>query len=87
MREHASGRQPNSVAVETLRIKSEEKMKQYLHELSADREVSLSDSIVRDYHVLDEQFFVVEQEVAVCLHKFGKGWLGTAYELFWSMTE
>lgn len=81
MREHASGRQPNSVAVENLRIKSEKQMVAYLHELRAGHRVSLCDSIVRGYYVLDEQFFVVEQEIAVCLHTFGKGWLGIIHPL------
>lgn len=76
MREQVSGRRSNSLAVQKLRLKAEKDMRQYLLDLGSGNKVQTCDSIVRDYYVLDEQYFIVEQEVSVCLHTFSKSWLG-----------
>jgi len=67
---------PDSRTVETLRAEAKEKMEQYRHELS-NVNIACGDSIVRDYHVLSEQHFFIEQEVSVYLHSPGESaWTG-----------
>ena len=65
-----------SAAVESLRSEGRKALRTYAHELIVKTGVRRGDSIVRDYHVLDEKTFILEQEVYICLSKVGKSWAG-----------
>jgi hypothetical protein len=51
-------------------------MGQFQHQLRTSRGIEQSQSIVRDFFVLDEQRFVLEQEISVCVHKSEVGFFG-----------
>lgn len=51
-------------------------MEQYRHYLKLNREVKPGDSIVRRYSVLDDEHFLIEQDISVSLNFTGKQWVG-----------
>lgn len=40
------------------------------------RNVGLGDSIVRSYHIHDQELFSIEQDISVCCVKVASGFLG-----------
>lgn len=62
--------------LESVRLKAKKQMDAYRHDLMLGSNAHLCDSIVRDFHVLDGQYFIVEQEIAICLHFSDEGWIG-----------
>lgn len=63
--------------VAKLRSEAKEKMGSYWHELGISGvNIACGDSIVRDYHVLGERHFFLEQEVSVYLHAEESTWTG-----------
>lgn len=86
MRAYASNSERNSEVIQKLRLQSKEHMGEYLDSLRSGYNVRLSDSIVREFHVMDERFFVVEQEISICLHTLSKGWLGMVHSILLSIS-
>lgn len=68
-------KRPTQDELEALRRKNQFAFGQYLHDLTIGRNVKLSDSIVRSYHVHDEKHFSIEQEMCMCCVKSEFGWL------------
>ncbi|KXS94826.1 hypothetical protein AC578_3655 [Pseudocercospora eumusae] len=65
--------------LDKMRLSTIEQLAEYQHCLRQGKQVNLCDSIVRGLCVIDEQHFIIEQEVAVCVQletrKDGdKGW-------------
>lgn len=61
--------------VDALRLDGERGMGRYEHDLMIGSGLEAGDSIVRSFSVLDEKNFLIEQEMSICLHKYGKGWI------------
>nr|POE75757.1 glutamyl-trna(gln) amidotransferase subunit a [Quercus suber] len=75
------GSRADSQRIDRLRADAATSMSIYRHELMLNSNVCCGDSIVRQYHVLDEKYFVLEQEIAVALHLHGKkGWIGMLHQ-------
>lgn len=48
----------------------------YDHNLMLGQNFHLGDSVVRDFYTLDAENFIVEQEIAICLHFRDGHWTG-----------
>nr|POE69214.1 hypothetical protein CFP56_75652 [Quercus suber] len=76
------GSKTDAQLVDQLRGDASTSMAIYHHELMLNSNVSCGDSIVRKYHVLDEKYFVIEQEIAVALQLREKmGWIDVGHSL------
>lgn len=67
---------PNPQMVEKLRSEAKTKMESYRHDLVSNDNMRCGDSIVRDYHVLGERHFFLEQEISVYMHSGESAWTG-----------
>lgn len=73
---------PHKRPIDEVRAETSRCMEHYKHALMNGHGVHLSDSIVRDFHVLDAQYFIIEQEISVCVQFHDKdkkplrGWTG-----------
>ncbi|WPB07564.1 uncharacterized protein RHO25_012225 [Cercospora beticola] len=66
--------------VQDLRAKVDAGMIQYIRSLKSGQSHEVGDSIVRPCHVVDNETFVLEQQITVCLHLLKSGWI----VLIWS---
>lgn len=66
----------NQNAVDRLRKQAANDMSIYRTLLKNDRDFKQGDSIVRDFHVLDEKHCVIDQEASVTILDVGKTWIG-----------
>jgi hypothetical protein len=62
--------------VEKMRAESRKQLDRYRHDLTTSPDVRLGDSIVRDFFILDEEHFALEQEISVCMHFQNTEWTG-----------
>ena len=62
--------------VDSLRAKAATDLLSYQTELRRSGALQLGDSIVRNFHVLDEQHCVIEQEIVISVFDVGKTWMG-----------
>lgn len=64
--------------IDELRHSATKEMAEYLNDLgkSLDASRSISESMVRAYHVLDRRYFAIEQQVSICFQQHDKGWTG-----------
>lgn len=63
-------------AVDTLRGKAANELLSYQNELRQKGVLQIGDSIVRNFHVLDERHCVIEQEIVISIFDVGKTWMG-----------
>lgn len=63
--------------VDDLREKAALDFQRYQTELRGNWTLKQGDSIVRDFHVLDERHCVIEQEMVISIFDIGKTWMGT----------
>ena len=66
----------NQKEIQRLRSTAAAQMKEYLVNLKRENDVKTGDSIVRSFAIHDEEHYSLEQDMALCVNKFGKGWLG-----------
>jgi hypothetical protein len=59
-----------------LRGKAANDLHGYQTELRGNWALKPGDSIVRDFHVLDERHCVIEQEIVISIFDIGKTWIG-----------
>ncbi|KAL8903057.1 MAG: hypothetical protein Q9207_004189 [Kuettlingeria erythrocarpa] len=80
---HASPSLPSSLdqiirlkicTVDELRREAIEAKRLYEHDLERAHSCKRGDSIVREYHVLDEKHFVIEQDMSICLSQTDESW-------------
>lgn len=64
--------------VDALRGKAANDFQRYQTELRGKWGLKLGDSVVRNFHVLDERHCVIEQEIMVSIFEVGKTWMGKA---------
>lgn len=76
-REQRSGK-CDQARVDALRLDGENDMGRYEHDLLLGSGLEAGDSIVRSFSVLDEKNFFIEQEMSICIHKYGEGWISTS---------
>jgi phage terminase large subunit len=65
--------------VDALRGKAASDFQRYQTELRGNWALKAGDSIVRDFHVLDERHCVIEQEIVVSIFDIGKTWMGMIF--------
>lgn len=51
----------------------------YEHGLMVGVDFKRGDSVVRDFAVLDEKHFVIEQEMSLCLCHIERDWIGKPF--------
>lgn len=62
--------------IDNLRATAANDMHKYRADLRGNWALKWGDSIVRDFHVLDERHCVIEQEIVVSILDVGKTWMG-----------
>lgn len=67
--------------LDKLRSQASEAKRLYEHNLERAYNCRRGDSIVRDYHVLDEKHFVVEQNMSVCLNRVAESWSSKSWPI------
>ncbi|KAL8899110.1 MAG: hypothetical protein Q9207_006361 [Kuettlingeria erythrocarpa] len=70
---------PNQTLLERLRQTSAQEMKDYMKNLRRHNEVKTGHSIVRSFGVYDQNDFVIEQDISICVNGFGRGWIGIVW--------
>lgn len=69
--------------INEIRDAAAEKMKQYRLRLELGSGIPVASSVVRDYHLLDETHFAIEQRISIAVSeaskKTNRGWVGTYY--------
>jgi hypothetical protein len=70
------GSQSAQATVDILRAQGIEEMHRYQQYLMVNNGIKKGDSIVRDYFVIDDKHFCIEQEITVSFNKLGKTWTG-----------
>jgi hypothetical protein len=73
--QHGGNDQSN---VDDLRHSATREMTEYFNDLGkrVDASRSISESMVRAYHILDRKHFAIEQQVSICFQQHDKGWTG-----------
>ncbi|OBT70665.1 hypothetical protein VF21_10210, partial [Pseudogymnoascus sp. 05NY08] len=64
--------------VDVLRRKAASELQKYQTELRGNWSLKPGESIVRNFHVLDERHSVIEQEIVVSIFEIGKTWMAIA---------
>jgi hypothetical protein len=62
--------------VDALRGRAVKDLQRYQAELRGNWALKPGDSIVRNFHVLDERHCVIEQEIVISIFNIGKTWMG-----------
>jgi hypothetical protein len=67
----------NQDYLDRLRADGVASLRSYQHELQVGSQFSPGDSIVRNFSVLDEKYFIIDQEISFCINRKGKkSWIG-----------
>jgi hypothetical protein len=75
-RETVGVRNPNPQLVERLRDEARTQMDSYRHKLQTNRDLYRGNSIVREYQVLSERHFFLEQEISINVSLHEGTWTG-----------
>lgn len=62
--------------IDALREKASNDLNKYRAELRGNWALKTGGSIVRDFHVIDERYCVIEQEIVISIFDVGKTWMG-----------
>ena len=62
--------------VDVLRGKAADDFQNYQNKLKGNWDLKPGDSIVRNFHMLDERHCVIEQEITISIFDIGKTWMG-----------
>lgn len=62
--------------VDALREKAANDLQRYQNDLRGNWALKPGDSIMRNFHVLDERHCVIEQEILFSIFDIGKTWMG-----------
>jgi hypothetical protein len=71
-----SSQAASQASLDTLRMKNQKNMQEYMEGLRLERNILTGESIVRDFSTHDESHFSLEQDISISVKQLDSGWIG-----------